>query len=120
MLARTGADLVVLLHLAFIAFVLLGGWLVLRRKWVAWLHVPALSWGVAVEILGLVCPLTPLELRLRASAGEAGYPGGFVEHYVIPVIYPPGLTASVQVALGVLVVALNAAVYAVVLRRMRR
>ena len=120
MLPRFAADAVVLLHLGFIAFVLFGGWLALHRTWIAWLHVPALIWGAAVEFLGLVCPLTPLEQRLRAVAGERGYSGGFVEHYVIPVIYPVDLTPRVQLALGVVVVAINAITYAIVLGRDRR
>lgn len=119
MLARVGADAVVLLHLAFIVFVMLGGWLALRWTWVVWLHVPALIWGTTVELFGIVCPLTPLEQQLRVSAGEQGYAGGFVEHYVIPALYPASLTASVQIALGVSVVAVNVFTYVIVLRRRR-
>ena len=120
MLARVGADAVVLLHLAFIVFVMLGGWLALRWTWVVWLHVPALIWGTTVELFGIVCPLTPLELRLRALAGEQGYASGFVEHYLIPVMYPVSLTTTVQLALGALVVVVNAGTYATVIRRARR
>ncbi len=84
---------------------------------VAWVHLPAVAWVAWVEFSGATCPLTPLENALRARAGDAGYTGGFVEHYLIPVIYPAGLTPSIQVALGVAVIALNAVVYAIVARR---
>ena len=120
MLAHFAANAVVLLHLAFILFVLFGAWLVLRWKWIAWLHVPAFAWGAASEFFGAVCPLTPLEQRLRGMAGEEGYTGGFIDHYIMPVMYPAGLTPSVQLWLGVFVVALNLAIYAFVLARRRR
>ena len=103
-----------LLHLGFIVFVLLGALLVLRYRWVAWLHVPAFAWGAAIEFLGAVCPLTPLERHLRTLAGEQGYTGGFVEHYVMPVMYPAGLTVETQFWLGIAVVVINAAIYALV------
>ncbi len=119
MLHRALADLVVLLHLAFIAFVLLGGLLALRWRRVPWLHLPAAVWGVAVELCRWLCPLTPLENRLRRAGGAAGYPGGFVEHYLIPVIYPADLTRERQLLLGCAVLAVNAAVYLVVWRRLR-
>jgi hypothetical protein len=114
------ADAVVLLHAAFILFVLFGAWLVLRWRWIAWLHVPAFVWGAAVEFLGAVCPLTPLEQHLRERAGEQGYAGGFVEHYLMPVMYPAGLTQTVQVWLGVFVIAINVAIYALVIVKYRR
>jgi Protein of Unknown function (DUF2784) len=114
------ADAIVLLHFAFILFVLLGAWCVLRWKWIAWLHVPVFVWGALVEFLGAECPLTPLEQRLRAMAGDDGYSGGFVEHYVMPVIYPAGLTPTIQLWLGLFVVALNVAIYAFVVARSRR
>jgi hypothetical protein len=117
MIARLCADALVAVHFAFIAFVLAGGFLVLRhRKW-AWLHVPAVAWAVWTEFTATVCPLTPWENALRVAAGEAGYDGGFVEHYVMPIIYPGGLTHDVQIALGVVVVAVNAAIYALAARR---
>lgn len=116
MTAAVLADLVVLLHLAFILFVMLGGLLVLRRRRLMWLHLPVVAWGAAIEFVGWVCPLTPLENRLRAAAGEAGYSGGFVEHYLIPLIYPEGLTRELQWLLGALVLLVNAAVYWRVLR----
>jgi hypothetical protein len=102
--ARVAADAIVLVHLAFIAFVLFGAWCVLRWKWIAWLHVPAFLWGALVEFLGLECPLTPLEQRARAIAGDAGYSGGFVDHYIVPVMYPAGLTPTVQFWFGVFAV----------------
>jgi hypothetical protein len=120
MLAHFAANAIVLMHLAFILFVLFGAWLVLRWKWVAWLHVPAFAWGAAIEFFGAVCPLTPLEQRLREAAGEQGYDGGFVDHYIMPVMYPAGLTPTVQLWLGLFVVALNLAIYAFVVARSRR
>jgi len=120
MFARIAADAVVLVHFAFILFVLFGAWSVLRWRWVAWLHVPAFLWGAAIEFLGAVCPLTPLELRLRDIAGETPYSGGFVDHYIMPVMYPAGLTPTVQLWLGLFVVALNVAIYAFVVVRSRR
>ncbi len=112
MIWRLAADAVVLVHLAFILFVLFGGLLVLRWRWLALLHLPAAAWGVAVELLHLYCPLTPLENSLRQAAGQVGYQGGFVEHYLIPLIYPAGLTPQIQLGLGALVLVINLAVYA--------
>ncbi|MBZ0072603.1 MAG: DUF2784 domain-containing protein [Thiohalobacteraceae bacterium] len=110
------ADLLVLLHLAFILFVLLGGLLVLRWRRLLWLHLPVVAWGAAIEFVGWVCPLTPLENRLRAAAGDAGYGGGFIEHYLIPLIYPADLTRELQWLLGAVVLVVNAVVYWRVLR----
>jgi len=120
MLARILADAVMLLHGAFVVFVVLGGLLVLYRRWVLWLHLPAAVWGFLIEAAGMHCPLTYLENALRRRAGEAGYPGGFVEHYLIPVLYPIGLTRVDQAVLGALVVIVNLVVYGVVLRRLHR
>ena len=117
---RLLADLVVALHLVFVLFVVLGGVLVLRWPGVAWLHLPAAVWGVLIEFAGWICPLTPLEKALRGRAGGAGYPGGFIEHYLLPVLYPSGLTRAVQLALGVLVIGVNLLVYSQVARRARR
>lgn len=117
MVYRVAADAVVVFHLVFILFVLFGGLLVLRRPWLALLHVPAIAWGAAVEFLHLYCPLTPLENALRASAGEQGYDGGFVEHYLIPLIYPAGLTPGIQLWLGSVVLLVNVFVYGVLLVR---
>jgi hypothetical protein len=116
---RILADAVLVLHLAFIAFVLLGGFLVLRAPRLAWLHLPAVAWGAGIAFLGAICPLTPLENRLRALGGEAGYGGGFIEHYLTALIYPTGLTRGIQAALGFLVLAVNLAVYLRLLKRGR-
>lgn len=117
MLYRLLADLVVLLHSAFVLFVVLGGLLALRWPRAAWLHLPTALWGAGIEFAAGICPLTPLENHLRRLGGEAGYTGGFVEHYVLPVLYPDGLTRGVQLALGMFVLVLNLVVYAVVWRR---
>ena len=109
------ADAVLVLHLGFVAFVLGGGLLVLRWPAIAWLHVPAAAWGAIIEYAGLLCPLTPLEGALRARGGQAGYSGGFVEHYVTAALYPDGLTRRAQIVLGTLVLAINLTVYAHVL-----
>lgn len=105
------ADVVVALHFAFIVFVVAGGLLALRNARWAFAHLPAVAWVAWIEFTGTICPLTPLENALRASAGQAGYSGGFIGHYLLPVIYPAGLTPPMQVGLGVAVVALNALVY---------
>jgi uncharacterized membrane protein YhhN len=114
------ADLVVLLHFAFVIFVVFGGLLVLRWPKVAYVHLPVAVYGVLIEFIGWVCPLTPLEKRLRESAGQEGYEGGFVEHYILPVLYPSGLTRGVQVALGALVILINLAIYAAIARGRRQ
>ncbi|WP_059410869.1 DUF2784 domain-containing protein [Cupriavidus basilensis] len=119
MMAAWLAGAVVLAHLAFILFVTFGGVLVLRWPRLAWLHLPAAAWGVAVEWSGWICPLTPLENALRERAGQQAYGGDFVQHYVMPLIYPDGLTRHAQFVLGALVLVLNAAVYAVLWRRRR-
>lgn len=117
---RLLADLLVVVHLAFVLFVVCGGLLALRWPRVAWLHLPAAAWGAAIELAGWVCPLTPLEVRFRRLGGGAGYEGGFVENYLLPVLYPRGLTREVQIALAVLVVVVNLVVYGVVLWRRRK
>jgi hypothetical protein len=117
------ANLVVLLHFGFVVFVAAGGFAVLRWRRLAWLHLPVALWGALIEFTGWVCPLTPLENHLRHRAGDAGYAGGFIEHYITPVVYPAGLTRGAQIVLGLLVVAINASVYArlyVSWRRRRR
>ncbi|MBA3443430.1 MAG: DUF2784 domain-containing protein [Gemmatimonadales bacterium] len=111
------ADLVVGLHFIFVLFVVLGGLLVLRRPKVAYLHLPAAAWGAAIEFAGWICPLTPLEKWLRSQAGSTGYSGGFVEHYILPVLYPSALTREIQLLLGCIVIAINLAIYGYVLRR---
>ena len=119
MLDRLAADAVVALHLAFVVFAALGGMLAWRRLRYAWIHLPALAWAGFVEFSGAICPLTPLENRLRVRAGDAGYPGSFVEHYLMPVLYPAGLTPDAQKWIGAALVALNVAIYAVALARAR-
>jgi hypothetical protein len=111
------ADGIVLVHLAFVGFVVLGGLLVLRWPRVAWVHLPAAAWGAWVEFAGWACPLTPLEIRLRRLGGNAGHSSDFVEHYILPVLYPEALTRDTQWALGALVVAVNLLVYGFCLRR---
>jgi hypothetical protein len=114
------AEVVVGLHVGFVLFVLLGGLLALRWPRVAWLHLPAAVWGALIEVAGWICPLTPLENRLRRASGTSEYAGGFVEHYVLPVLYPTGLTRGVQYVLGAGVLLVNAAVYWWVFRGLRR
>lgn len=114
---RLLADAVVVAHLLFILFVVFGGLLVLRWPRLALAHLPAACWGALIEIGGWICPLTPLENGLREAAGEAGYPGSFVSRYLLPVIYPAGLTRELQFVLAGVVVAVNLAVYAALLRR---
>ena len=120
MLYRILADILVLLHLAFVCFVVLGGLLVLRRRRWAWVHLPVAVWGALVEFMGWVCPLTPLEVRFRILGGEGGYSGGFVENYLIPLLYPGNLTRGLQVVLGLFVVALNAVFYGMAFRDLYR
>jgi len=117
---RALADLVLVVHLTFVLFVVLGGLLVLRWPRAAWLHVPAASWGVLIEYTGWICPLTPLENSFRTRGGEMGYSGGFIEHYIQPLLYPAGLTRSTQLVLGSLVLVLNLTAYGIVVSRMRR
>ncbi len=117
MLHRALADVVAVTHFAFIVFALFGGLLALRWRWMPWAHLPAAAWGAAVELFGWLCPLTPLENRLRQAGGAAGYPGGFVERYLMPLIYPEALTRELQILLGCALVALNAAIYWAVWRR---
>lgn len=114
------ADAVVVFHLAFILFVVLGGLAVARWPRIAWLHLPAATWGTLIELVNWSCPLTPLENWLRSHGGESSYEHSFVEHYLLPLVYPTGLTRNVQIALGFVVVSANVAVYAWVGRRRRR
>ena len=120
MSARALADALVLLHGLFVVFAVAGGALVLWRPWFALVHLPAAAWAAWVELSASVCPLTPLENRWRRAAGEAGYEGGFVEHYVVPALYPDGLTPRMQLALGVAVIAINTLFYTLAWRRARR
>jgi len=116
---RILADLVVGLHFVFVVFVVVGGLLVLRWPKLAYLHIPAVVYGAAIEFAGWICPLTPLENSLRRQAGEAGYSTGFVEHYLLPVLYPSALTRDIQVLLGVVVIGINLSIYIHVFRRRR-
>lgn len=114
---QIAADLVLVVHLAFILFILFGGFLALRWKIVPWLHLPTVVYGAAIEFVGWVCPLTPLENKLRVLADQQGYESGFVEHYLLPIVYPSGLTDSVQLVLGTVVIILNVVIYAIVWKR---
>ena len=117
---RAFADIVLIVHLAFVLFVVLGGLLALRWPRLSWLHLPAAVWGAFVEFTGHVCPLTPLENSLLARGGEAGYSGGFIDHYIVALLYPDGLGRSTQAAIGALMIALNVVLYGVLLRRLKR
>jgi len=108
---RIGADLVLLLHLAFVLFVMTGGLLLLKWPRLAWLHLPAAVWGAMVEYTGWICPLTPIENTLRTMAGESAYRSDFIGHYLLPLLYPAGLTGNVQVLLGTVVVLVNGMIY---------
>ena len=123
MLYRLLADLTVAVHLGFVLFVLFGGLLALcwrHHRWLPWVHLPAAVWGALIEFAGWICPLTYLENDLRQRAGSAGYEGGFVEHYLIPILYPGALTRGIQVGLGIFVVVLNVVVYLLWWRSRRR
>lgn len=120
MLYHLAANLVLIVHLAFVVFVLLGGFLVLRWARLAWLHLPALTWGVLTEFIGIVCPLTPWEVALRQLGGEAGYQGGCIDHYLMTVLYPSGLTRDMQVWLGFAALLPNVLIYGYLLARRRR
>src|SRR5262249_33497802 len=120
MLYQVLAELVVVVHLGFVAFAVGGGLLLYRWRRVLWLHLPAALWGGFIEINGWTCPLTPLENWLRNQTGTVGYEGSFLEHYLLPVLYPTGLTRGEHVLLGVLVLAVNAVLYGWLLGMRRR
>ena len=119
MIYKLLADLVFIAHLTFVLFIVLGGIAVWKVPKLAWLHLPAVAWGALIEFAGWICPLTPWEQSLRRLAGERGYAGGFVEHYLLPILYPEGLTREVQIVLGVLVLAINAIAYTLIIRQRR-
>jgi hypothetical protein len=119
MFDRLAADAVLLVHLGFIVFAVAGGLLAFRWRWVAFVHVPAALWAIVVESTGRLCPLTAIENHFRVSAGTSGYADSFVEHYLLYVIYPAGLTSGVQVALAMFVLVVNGAVYGRLLRGRR-
>lgn len=114
---RIAADGALLLHLAFVLFVAAGAIILFRFPRVAWLHAPAVAWAAYIELSGRLCPLTTIENRFRRAAGDAGYEGGFIEHYVFPVLYPPGLTRSTQLWIAALVIAVNIVAYAFLIYR---
>ena len=116
MIYRFLADITLVLHLCFIVFVIFGGLLVLRRRFVLWLHLPALIWGLLIEFFGITCPLTTLENYLRGLGGEAGYEGGFIEHYVSTLVYWQ-MTAEIQILLGIMLIILNSLIYYIVFRK---
>jgi len=120
MLDRLCADAVVVFHLAFIAFAFAGGLVVLRWRRLMALHLPAVAWATLVEVMHWRCPLTPLENYFRHRGGQVGYAEGFVEHYLEPILYPSGLTPTIQVMIGCAVFLVNAAVYTIVITRWRR
>jgi len=119
MLFRLLADITVSIHLLFIVFVITGGLFALKWHRIVWLHVPAAIWAAIIEFFGYICPLTPLENWLRFKGGEAGYPGGFIERYIIPLIYPSGLTRDMQITLGIIVIAVNLLVYGYIIIQSR-
>jgi hypothetical protein len=119
MSASLAADALVMLHLAFIVFTVFGSLLVLWHRRLASLHLPALAWGLWIELSHGICPLTPIENRLREQAGEAGYSGGFIEHYLIPLIYPAGLQPVHQLLLALLLGTFNVVVYGLAVLRRR-
>jgi hypothetical protein len=113
---RLLADAVVIIHALFVVWVVLGGLVVLRRPRLAWWHLPAAVWGALIEFAGWICPLTPLEKWLRVRGGLAAYEGAFIAHYLLPILYPPGLARKTQLVLGLVVLAINLAVYGLLLR----
>ena len=120
MIWRALADLVLLIHFAFVVFVIVGGFFASRWRWLPWVHLPAVAWAVVLEFLGWICPLTPVENWFRQAGGEAGYPGGFIEHYLMPIVYPAGLTQEIQTYLGLGVLLINGVAYSVVWSRRHR
>lgn len=114
------ADALVVVHLLFVVFVMTGGFLLARWPRLVWLHLPAATWGALIEFTGGICPLTPLENRVRGLSGESRYSGGFVEHYLLPILYPENLTLPVQMVLGGVVVVVNLVAYALAYRTWRR
>lgn len=118
MFYSVAADLLVIVHLLFIIFVITGGLSILKWRWMFLLHIPAAVWGAFVEINGLLCPLTPWENKLRMLAGERGYPNSFIEHYLIPVIYPPEITQTMLMFMGVMVIVINLCIYSFVVYRL--
>ena len=119
-MSALGAQMVMLLHLGFVLFVALGWLLVLRWPRVAWIHLPAVVWGILVEAAGWICPLTPLENALRRRAGQTAYSGDFLDRYVVPLLYPEDLTRGMQIGLALVVVVVNGLAYGWLIARSRR
>ena len=117
MIYRILADAVLVIHLAFIVFAVAGALAALRWRRLIWVHLPCALWAVAIELGGWLCPLTPLEIYLRRSAGQAGFTGGFIQHYLLPVIYPHSLTREIQIGLGIGVLVINLFLYTLVVRK---
>ena len=113
------ADLVLLFHFTFILFVVFGGFTVLKWRRIIYYHIPTALWGAIIEISGWVCPLTPLEIELRVRAGSGFYTGSFINHYLTPIIYPPGLTQQLQYYLAAGVIIINAAAYYLIWKKLR-
>lgn len=120
MIYRVLAELILVFHFGFILFALIGGFLVIRWRKVIFAHLPTVAWGIYIEVSGGICPLTPWENRLRRQAGDAGYEGGFIEHYITSIIYPDGLTHSMQLMLAGILLGTNVVAYALVWRSHRR
>lgn len=114
------ADTLLVIHFIFILFVIFGGLLALYKIWFAWLHVPMAMWGSVVNVMGWICPLTPLENKYRALAGQSGYETGFVEHYIAPLVYPEGLTYELGLAVGGFVIVWNIMIYSLIYYQLKR
>jgi len=114
------ADLVVLLHAGFVLFVVLGGLLAFWKPGAAWYHVPAVFWAASIEFFGWICPLTPLENMLRTRGGAAGYATGFIEHYILPILYPETLTRKLQIVLGIIILSINGVIYLILWQRISK
>ncbi|MDE0062550.1 MAG: DUF2784 domain-containing protein [Gammaproteobacteria bacterium] len=117
---RLAADTMMVAHLLYIVFVVVGGLIAFRARWILWLHIPAVAWAIYVQYIGRVCPLTTWEKEFRDLAGDAGYDGGFIDHYIIPIIYPPDMTIAMHLVLGTLVILVNGGVYAALIAQARR
>ena len=120
MLPRLLADFILLFHFAFIIFAIFGGLIVLYKRWMLWIHVPAILWSSAVNLADWVCPLTPLENLLYSMAGQAGYKGGFIEHYITPLVYPNSMPRELELVAGISILVWNVFVYTFVAYRVRR
>ena len=119
MLYKILADFVLLLHLTFILFVLFGVFLAFRKHQWAWVHVPVALWGILISLVGWVCPLTPLENYFRRMAGEQGYAGSFIDHYIMPIIYPAGMTREMAFGMGVFVLLWNGLLYSILIYKLK-